>query len=228
MEKRAFNIILSFLAISALLVALILQVSALDASSLIEEKTGVNPEKLQDIPQTTQEIKETYLKQSWIDLIEKNKYLGPAHNFLLKISPVFLILFGENYSISLVLLLVMCLWFYVAMELTSLIGAFQVLNAWACTAIACGVSIILAQIGAYRSLVTLLGNLVYAKELWWMRLMIILALVVAGFIIHYLTKTFEKQIKLSKAAAKTRSVENEIETQKEFIKGLKEGSSIAK
>lgn len=226
MEKRALSMLLMFTTAAILLIAFISQISALDAASLIEEKTGVNPEKIQDIPQTTQEIKETYLKQSWIELIEKNKYLGPVHNFLLKLSPVFLVLFGENYSISLVLLMVMCLWFYVAMELTSVLGSFQVLNAWASTGIACLISIILAQVGAYRALITLIGNIVYSKELWWMRLLIILAFVIAGFILHYLTKIFEKQIKLSKASAKSKAVESELETQKEFIKGIKEGSKL--
>lgn len=218
---------LYYLGITALfLFAFIFQASALDVAQQIEQQTGINPEKIQDLPKSPEEIKETYLKQEWSELVAKNKILAPIHSFFLKISPVFLVLFGENYSLSLILLGVIILWVYVALELTTLIKTIDMLNPWAIRGIAVGISIILAQVGVYRTIITLINKILYANELWWMRLIILVAFVVAAIILDKLTKVLEVQIKQAKINAKNKALETEIIKQKEFIRGMKSGTNI--
>jgi len=220
--KRTSLILLSLVLLSLLGT---LVHAADSAQQVIGQQIGVD---LKTIPTTPAEAKDALLKQQWSELIANNKYLGPVHRFFSTISPVFLVLFGENYSLSPTLLLVIVLWFYVAMELTILFNGIGMLNSWANRGIAVGCSIVLAQVGVFRGIGLFLSNLIYSPALWWARLLAAIGLVVGLFILHYIMKLVEKQLKTAKEAGKKETLKEELEKGRAFREGLEEGSKLGK
>jgi hypothetical protein len=222
--KRTFLILASLLFVSFF--AYTVHAADNSAAQAVGQQLGVSTDQLNNIPTSPQELKDNLLKQSWADLIEKNKYLGPVNSFLNSISPVFVVLFGESYSLSPALLLVIILWFYVTMELTIFLNGLGMLNSWANRGIAAGISILLAQAGLYRGIGLFLENLVYSPDIWYVRIIIALGLGVGLFILHYIMKLIEKQLKLSKKNAQQETLKQEVEKEKIFIENLKEGSKL--
>jgi len=212
--KRTFL----FIILSLFLIGFITQVHG-DTSpqGMIAQQLGVSTDQINNIPQTPEQAQDLFLKQAWSDLISKNVYLGPVHRFFISISPVFLFLFGENYSLSPTLLAIIVIWCYDVMEVSIIVDSFGFLNSWVSKVIAVGISIILAQVGFYRWLITSLANIVYAPELWWVRLLIGVGIILGLFILHFIVKMFESQMKANKKAARVNKIEDEVKKEEAFI-----------
>ena len=196
------------------------------AQDIISQQTGISQNTLNNIPQTPQQAQDMFLKQAWGEIIANNKYLGPVDRFFSSVSMVFVILFGEGYSLSPTLLGVIILWAYVAMESTIILNGIGALNPWINRGLSIALSIVLAQIGAFRGIVSLLGSLIYSQETWVLRIVAALGFFVALFILHYISKIVGIKLNKAKENAKEKNIEGEIKNEKEFIKGIKEGSKI--
>lgn len=198
-------------------------VSAAYPGGIIEEKIGINQDSIKD----PQQLKEEYLKKNWAELIAKNRILGPIHNFFFMISPVFQVLFGQPYSLSLVLLIIVILWFvlvrigYLSLEITPFNGLTK-------TVLAIGSAAILAQIGFLNVISTFLVNLVISREAWWMRLIAILIMVVVIFVINYGAKLGARLMQKSKEKGEKLTMKQKIAETSAFLKGVKKGQNIVK
>ena len=214
--KRAFVISLATLILLSFLVSAA-------PSDIIEEKLGVNPA---DIPQTTEQIKEDYLKQNWQEIITNNAVLGRINTFFTKISSIFQILFGQPYSLSPQLFFVILLWIYIITKIDSALNSFGMFNRAAQIVISIGSGIVLAQLNVFALIIAALAKIVFAPEAWWVRIIAILISIVVLLFMHFIINKgiyAIKQTKAGKEAQKNKYVLGQV---KEFIKGIKAGQKL--
>ena len=102
--ERQVKSILMVLCVALLFITLVHAVETTTPGEAVRQQLGINPEEL---PTTPEGFRDKYLSQKWSELIAKNKYLGPTHNFFLAHPLIFTILFGDPYAISLTFLIIL-------------------------------------------------------------------------------------------------------------------------
>jgi hypothetical protein len=161
-----------------------------------------NPDNLNpDIIKDKATVKWDYLQKEWKTILLSNPVFAKIDGVFTKVSFLFVLLFGEPYSISLILLLVIILWLVFAFLIKNILKSTIDFNLFVDYAIGFGVAIIFAQIGLFRVLVNSFLTLVFAQNLWFGRLMI--SLVFTGVILglFYLQNLFKKYMKEIKKAS---------------------------
>lgn len=140
--------------IGALFLFAILFSSLVFAVSLdtVEQGVGSAEEKLDQAKSFTDEEKWGYLGDEWRDIFLENKFISGVDSFLKDINPVFLILLGENYSLSLTLFFVLIFWIFILLVVFFVIKDYLgiIEKKWICFLIGVVVSSLIAQSGAYR------------------------------------------------------------------------------
>ena len=131
-----------------------------------------------------------------------NKYVSSIDSFLQKISPVFLILFGEPYSLSGILFIMIIIWFYFFFTFSEILRDFSPFSEGISWIIGLGITIIMAQIQLLRKITEGLVWLVFYKEGSWYRFLIITGIVVALILLYYFTSAFGKAYREQKKKAK--------------------------
>ena len=182
--------------IFAILFLLILNFFAISVFAAV----GDNVEKLEDNVKYVESLKEKaeskwdYLGKGWYEVFLKNKFVVLVDNFLKKISFIFEILFGEPYSLSLILFFVIVLWIYFVLKFKEVmtLTAFSKITS---IIISFGLVCILAQLHVLRKIIETLRDLIFAPELWWVRAIIILVIFIAVFILSKLSSGLIKKIK---------------------------------
>lgn len=195
--------ILIFALILLLIIRPLALVLAQDAPYLPPEMK--NLENLKKTFDDLQDLeKRNYLMQEWRNIILNNKVLGPANKFLEQNNAsqtVFLILFGEKYTISFRIWFIMFFWLFLAIGIAQLVRwTFNRMDT-ASYFIGFGAAIVLAQVKAYTSITNFLSNLIFAQESWWARTMITLAILFTLAILIYFEDYINKWLKEKKIDA---------------------------
>ena len=213
MKKRVFLLIL-------LLAIPLIQAAAdpSDTSQVIGEEFGVNPD---NIPTDPEEIKSQYLQQEWAKLVAENKILGPVHNFLNKISPVFSVILNHPYEISLTFFGIFLLWLLFVLGGLKFCKSFN-LNGWLSGGIGIVFASILAQINLIETTVTSILDLIFKQENWWIRLILGILIIGAIIIVIYSWLYLSSYIKKQKKAGKEKEVDQKLIETKALVKGIKE------
>ncbi len=190
-----------------------------------EEKLQEGVEKVEDIKEILQEGKWDYLGKEWKEILLKIKSVSAIDTFLTKISIVFVILFGEPYSLSLTLLLIIILWGYFFFKFSEILSDYSIFSSSIAMIIGAAFTIILAQLQILRKIVEFFKWLVFTQEANIWRFLIILGIFLAMIGIYYLSSylgdSFKKnKEEMEKSRAKTeRGILHKIV--KAIIKGLK-------
>jgi len=189
-----------------------------DTSQVIGEEFGIDPEKIPASQEDIEKIRDEYLKKEWTEVVSKNKILGPIHNFLTKINPIFSVIFKHQYEISLTFFSIFVLWVLFMISSTLIarsLGAKGVLS----VVIGTIFTIILAQIKLIESIVIFTLDLILKQENWWIRLIltiVTLGVFLVGYIlIRILAKYIGKEV--------GGKGEDEIKQKLSELKGLKRG-----
>lgn len=154
----------------------------------LEEKIEGLEDTRENIEEGVENIKETkwdYLGEKWKAAFLKNKFISFVDGFFQKINFVFVVLFGENYSLSLILFFIIVLWFYFFFKLSEILTDYSAFSSSVATAIGFGLVIIMAQLKFFRIIVESFGWLVFSQEAWWIRLIIF---IVIAFVMVFLYK----------------------------------------
>ncbi len=184
----------------------------------VKQIAGFNPE---DLPTTPEGFKDKYLSREWSDLISKNKYLGPIHNFFLENQTIFKVLFGDPYAISLTFLLVFVLWLFIAVKSGQIIESSGILKGGSTIIAGFVFTILLAQTTLLRTIAKLCLDLVTKAENLWMRLIVAIVLIVLFFIASYLVSMFRKSAIENKKKKKFEEMEEKTEEVEAMTEGLK-------
>ncbi|MDO8459620.1 MAG: hypothetical protein Q7S74_00785 [Nanoarchaeota archaeon] len=192
------------------------EVDVSDPSQVIGQEFGINASK---IPTSPDQIQQDYLQKEWTNIIANNTYVSPIHRALIKSSPVFLILFGYPYEISLTLLIIFILWLFFIVQSTKIIESLGLVKGWTAILIGIAFAVILAQLKIFKIIATSTLNLIQKSDNWWMHL--ILWVVVLGVLAcaYVFSSILAKNLK-EKHKSK---VEQESEQKLKEIKGVTEG-----
>ncbi len=185
-------------------------------------------EKLQDFEGKVDKIQDTeetwdYLREEWAKIFLKNKYIAAADSFFSKISFFFRILFGMDYSFSILLAAVIILWLWIVINLSLIIESYGILKGWQAYAAGVAIGIVLSQAKIIIGIVNFAGKIIFSAEYWHVRAIII---VIAVFIISFvqvLVNSLSKYIK----EMKKKKLEHEAEIAQKQIKTFAEEFSKA-
>ena len=164
----------------------------------LDEKVEDIEEKKKNIEESVEKIKETkwdYLGEKWKNLLLKNSFVSFVDNFFQKINFVFVVLFSENYSLSLTLFFIIILWFYFFFKLSEILTDYSAFSQGIATAIGFGIVIIFAQLKVLRSVVEFFGWLVFSQKVWWVQLIIFVIIVFILFFLYKLSSQIGKSFK---------------------------------
>lgn len=233
--KKA-GVLLLMLLILSILSIIFVQVQQIQAQELNEE-TGL-PSELEKVQNISEKGKETvekisdkekreYLFQEWKNLLLKNKVISAIDLFFTKISPAFLVLFGEPYALSGFLLIIIILWFYFFFKLSEIMIDFSPFSSGVGWVIGLGLTIVLAQIQILRKIAEFFIWFVFYKEATWWRFAATLIIIFALFFIYYFSSVFSKAYKEQKKKTKQEIREAKLEAgekiAEDLIKGAGEG-----
>ncbi len=159
-------------------------------------------EKIDNATKTIEELREEerqeYLLNQTRDMLLKNPVVKTLDSFFTKISIVFRVLFGEPYSLSLTLFILIIFYIWFTILMSELLGAFGFLPKKTSFWLALGFSIILAQLSFFRFIVDFSLALVFARETWIARIIIIFGVIFVLVLFGMIQKQFAKYLEQKK------------------------------
>ena len=216
MKKRDFKfLIVGLLILSAFLINVHAQ--SPEVSDVLKEQFNISSDK---IPTDPEEIKYEFLKQKWTELIEKNKYLGPIHNFLAneKTQWVFKILLAKEYELSVTFLFSLILWILIFTQSAKIIKSSAIVKKEIAFLMGFFIAVIFAQLKIINFIVVGIVDIMLKQENWWLRLIIgivALGLFASLYIISKMISQTLKQQHLEKVAKEN---EQQLNTTKTLTK----------
>jgi len=193
---------------------------------------GLSPEELEQQATQLEKLKNVtewqYLGQRFQVSLLKNPVIAGIDSFCQKISVVFSVLFGMPYSLSITLLFVMALWLIVFVDGGNILSSYSPFSAFTSYGIMLGAAVVFGWIGIFEIIVNFVGTLIYAREAWWARTLLIFAVILLFIFADQLSRYLGKYLQKGKGAkekAETFIAGKEIQ---EFAKGLEKGRAIAK
>ena len=191
-----------------------------DASQVLSEQFGLNKSQ---IPTNPEAIKQKYLQMQWTDFIAKNRILGPLHELLTKMSPVFQVLIAYPYEISLTFFGIIVLWFMLGAQAAKIIeGSGIIKQGWFSFMFGMLFAVILAQVGVIKIIATFILDLIFKQENWWIRLIVIVIFIAILIIENKFSQMLSKNLKERQAKKVKEGLEQELNKAKRIEKGRKE------
>lgn len=166
----------------------------------------------------TDKEKREYLFKELQDNLLKNKAVSVLDSFFTKISPVFIALFGEPYTLSGILLVIVILWFYFFFKFSEIFTNYSAFSKGVCWIIGLGVTIIMAQTKILRKIAEFLVWLIFYKEAAWWRFLIVVAIAGALVLLYVISSAIGK----SSENQKKKKLEKEAEAHMKNIVKLGE------
>ncbi len=197
-------------------------VSAQDISDIRESAEGVQ-EKIDEVKSFGDEERWEYLSQKWQEALLKNKYVSYADNLFKKGNIAFLIILGQEYSLSFTFFMVIIVWIFIFFALSSLIGNVSSFSNHVNSLFALGMTVISAQIGIFRSISNFIFKVMFYKEgIWpWVSSVLIIILFV---ILGRLSSLLGKKLKIMKEARKKLQEEADRNTLNIAAEGVRKAS----
>lgn len=193
MNKRVCIIFI----LGLLLLPLILNFVASQISQIESENIfGITPDSGVKLTQ-----KWDYLGKEWKTILMQNSIVKGIDSFFQKINAVFLVLFGIDYSMSLVLFLTVFLWLYLFFILLNILGN-TLFSKGVALIISFGIAIGAAQIKLFQMPVNLIIGVFFGEKPWWMKLIVGIAILAVLAVIFVLQKKFGKQFAANKKKMK--------------------------
>ena len=194
--------------------------------------SGLSPEQIEAQMQKLQQLRNqsewAYIGGKFGAAMLRNPIIQSIDAFCTKISIVFRVLFGMDYSLSLTLLFVIVLWLIVFIDGGNILKHYSMFSALTSYGIMLAVAVILAQVQVFKLIVNFTGTLIYAREAGWARFLIFVVVCLALLFVDWISRYFGKYLQKGKEAkekAETLTAGKEIQAR---AKGLREGEKLAK
>ena len=236
MKKGLITIIL-FLILSIFIIPLIyaqedpieplnaLDLPGLPTSGEVNPETGLPSEvdKLKGLGENlTDKDKREYLFQELKKELLKNKFIAVMDKFFTKISIVFTILFGEPYTLSGVLLIIIILWFYFFIKFSEIMHNYSAFSSGVAWVMGFAITVVAAQVQILRKIAEFFIWFTLYKEATWWRVLAWGILVVGMFLLYYLSSKISVTIKDKKKKTKIK------QDLADLHEGAKTGKAITK
>lgn len=163
-----------------------------------------------------------YLTKEWKNIILSNPVAYGINLSFEKISFVFKILIGEEYSLSISIWVIILMWLLIALKAAELFriskllkGKFSYLGGFA-------IAIILAHLQIYRILYDFVGDLWNSEKLWWVRILIVIVIVALVLLVNYVNGILKKFLNDLDTKAKNQQAEEIAKLAEKHDKELQE------
>ncbi|MBI2047196.1 hypothetical protein HYT26_03475 [Candidatus Pacearchaeota archaeon] len=221
-KKGLLAVLIAYFLFSLLISMFVFQIANVHAQEIPGLPAGLSPEEVEKTQEKV-EGKWDYLAREWKNILLKNKFVSAIDSFFTKISFVFRILFGMEYSMSLVLLIVIILWFYFLINLLQIYRYVSIFSGWVNYVVAFGLVIIAAQTKVLEKIAKfVIWFILGIISSWWFSLIIMVVLIIILIILYKLNKSFAKQV-----AANRKKMKIEVEERK-LEKGAVVGEALSK
>jgi hypothetical protein len=141
------------------------------------------------------------LGKNWKDMLMENSVVRGIDSFFQKIDPLFSILFGVEYSLSLSLLFTILLWMYTFFLFNGILGN-SLFSKWVSLAISLGVTIGIAQLKLFQISTNFIIGIFFGEQPWWAKVIIGIGIFAILAILFVLVKNFGKQFAASRKKLK--------------------------
>ncbi len=162
-----------------------------------------------------------YLGKEWKNILLGSPIIQSIDSFFQKINVVFLVLFGINYSMSLVVFLTTFLWLYFLFTFYNILGN-TIFSKWVSFVISLGICIGAAQIKLFQMPVNLIIGLFFGEKPWWAKLLIGAGILLVLAVVFVFIKKFGKQFAANKKKMEEEKNRIKLET------GAKAGEVLSK
>lgn len=172
-----------------------------DVNGDVNPETGLPPsiETVKGIGENlTDKEKREYLFSELKKIALKNKYISTIDSFFKKISFVFVVLFGEPYTLSGILLLIVILWFYFFFKFSSILKNFSAFSQAISWIMGFAITVIMAQTKILRKISEFFIWIIFYNETTWWRLLAAVIIFGALAIIYVISSMFEEKYKKEK------------------------------
>jgi hypothetical protein len=122
---------------------------------------------VEGLQETVEGRKWEYIGEQWKELLLKNKNIAAIDAMLKKFNIVFVVLFGRDYELSLILLFTIMFWIFFFAMFSKIITGFSTFSSGVSFIIAFILTIILAQFKAYYALSLLVVKVLFFKQGIW-------------------------------------------------------------
>lgn len=192
-----------------------------------EEQLENLEQKADVINEFTEADKWEYLSKEWNTILLKNPKISAIDSFLKKINFMFVLFFGENYSISLTLLFVIIFWIFFILNFNKIFTNYSFLSLGISLSLSFLITIIMAHLHILRFFSELVFKLIFYKEgIWGWIWFIIFLIILSGISIvvkYFGAINVRKREQMKKAMAEIdRDVLHE---ETKFLKKIGEGLS---
>ncbi len=202
--------------------------SAVDPEKSIDDIKN----KIDNLPEDTEQIKDGYLTQEWSKFIAENKVLGPVHKSFIAYPLPFIIILGEPYVVSFTFLIVVFLWIFIVYLITKPLNASKLFNPALTLLISIGISIMLANMKVINTLAVFIVNLVLSKNEWYTRIILGIIIVAALVVIKKIDSLLAQKIEAAAKENKEKTLQGTVRQTKAEMqaleRGLKEGAAASK
>jgi hypothetical protein len=224
--KKGYKTFLIF----AFILSFILILSLISSAEQPSYPLGINPEKLQEIPENPEEAANTtanYLKTEIGKIVSKIPGLVNVNEFF-KAHPLFFtVVFNEPYNISWIFFCIVLFWLYTMALIGDLFNSLNLFKQKIGIIIGIAIAIILSQLGITKALVVFLIDLIFAQRLWWVRTIIGVLIILILMLIAYGEKISSDAIKANKKKQKEERFEQEVKEGKAFREGAEQAEGIS-
>jgi hypothetical protein len=186
---------LFFCLIILLALPFMLNISSADEyDSAVSNTLGINYTQVEE---TTTGLTSNweYLSKEWGTILLKNSIVQAIDSFFHKINIVFFVLFAENYSLSLKLLLMVILWVFILFFVNKIFKYYSTFSKPVSFGIAFILDLMFSHIGAISFPVDNLLWLFFGQKTWWAKLIIAIVAIAILSIMNFLVVKYGKQWK---------------------------------
>jgi hypothetical protein len=133
----------------------------------ITENLENTKESIESAKSYTEKERLDYLSKEWKEFFLKNKFVVFLDNFFKEINIIFIILFGQNYEFSLILFIVIFLWFFFLINFNVIFRDYSNFTSYNSIIISFGLVIIFSQINLFNKFSNIIFNILFFKEGIW-------------------------------------------------------------
>ncbi len=141
-------------------------------------------DKIEDIQGEIADSNAGYIGEELRRILLKNPVINGFNYFFTAISPVFLVLFGEPYSLSLALFFVIILWIFFVFKFKEIFSVFLSFSLGTSFIISLGLTIALAQIGILRAIAESFVWIVFLTDAWFWSLLLFFVVIIFMVIVY--------------------------------------------
>lgn len=218
MKKIGAILIISLLFVFPIILNL---VSAQEVPGLPSQLQPENVEKTKEKVETKWE----YLQKEWRTIFLKNKYISYIDKILTKINIVFVILFGENYSLSISLLVIIILWIYFLYMFFSVLRDYSAFSEGISFLLSFALVVIASQLKIWSKISGWIMWLLFEDKPWYASLILAIVILAALGLLLFFIKSYGSNIVENRKKNLQEEAEQKmktiIKTGEEIEKGLK-------